>query len=60
MVDESVMESDIDPELKEGFEYLDKQAFEYGISFYDIIVQMYEKEEINDRIDDWKKEKGFK
>ncbi len=60
MVDESVMESDMDPELKEGFMYLDEQAFALGISFYDLILQMYEKEELKDRINEWKKEKGFK
>ena len=60
MVDESVIESTMDSELKEGFRYLDEMAFKQGISFYDLILQIYELEELKDSIDVWKKKNGYK
>jgi len=59
MVDESVMESDMDKELKEGFNYLDELAYKQKISFYDLILQIYEKHELEERIKEWRKEKGI-
>jgi len=59
MVDESVLESEYDPELKEGFAYLDKLALKRKITFYDLILELYELSELQERIDEWKKAKGL-
>lgn len=61
MVDECVLDlDDNDEELKDGFRYLDELALHKNMSFYDLILQLYEMSEINERIEEWKKEKGFK
>ena len=60
MVDESVMESTMDPELREGFVMLDELAYIKKISFYDMILEMYDDREVDFRINEWKKEKGYK
>lgn len=54
MIDELILDSDGDDELKEGLEYLDKQAFYYDISFYDLILHLYEEAEIKAHIKDWR------
>jgi len=59
MVDESVMQSTMDPELREGFAYLDELAYKKKISFYDVVLEIYEKSEMEFRINEWKKEKRF-
>lgn len=54
MIDDLVLNrAPEDTELREGFEYLDEQAFYYNISFYDIILQIYEQEELKELIKKW-------
>ena len=57
MIDGIVMNLDYDPELKEGFKYLNDLAFHRKISLYDLLLEVYEKTEVEDRLDE---EKGFK
>lgn len=59
MVDECILQNGGDDELKEGFRYLDELANYLGISFYDMVLQTYEKDELDHRIDEWRKDKGY-
>lgn len=59
MVDECVLGSEGDRELREGFKFMDELALKKGITFYDLLLQLYEKNEIAMRIEQWKEEKGI-
>jgi len=59
MIDDIILSSDTDPELKEGFNYLDKIALTNNMTFYNLILQMYEESELEDRVKDWLKKKGI-
>ena len=60
MVDECFLENQDDPELKEGFDFLDSYATSQGITIYNLVLQLYEMDELNLRVSAWKKEKGYK
>ena len=60
MIDTIIMNLDKDPEMKENFDYLNDLAFHRKMSIYDLLLEVYEKTEVEDRLDDWKKRKGFK
>ena len=53
MVDELIEFSEYDPELKEGIKWLDEQAQKKGISFYEMIFQVLQKHDINEKAKDW-------
>ena len=58
MVDDLILNmADNDDELKEGLEYLDEQAFHYNMSFYNLILQIYDKEELNEQLRRWNDDK---
>ena len=56
MVDESVMEADTDPELKECFNFLDELCIKQDITFYEVIFDIYELSELKKRIDELEEE----
>ena len=59
LVDEVVLTSDEDKELKEGLHFLDEEATHRKIDIYDMILKLYEKDELDKKIRDWKKAKGY-
>lgn len=59
LVDEVVLTSDKDKELKEGLHFLDEEALHRKIDIYDMILKLYEKDELDKKIRDWKKAKGY-
>jgi len=50
LVDEVVLNSDGDNELKEGLHFLDKEASHRQINIYDMILKLYEKDEFDKKI----------
>ncbi len=59
LIDEAILESGDDEELKEGFKALDEMAKIMNVSFYDLLLELYEESEIQARVDAWKQEKGL-
>jgi len=55
-IDKVVELSDSDPELKDGIRYIDEQARKKGISFYDMMYEVFYKHEINQKAKKWVKE----
>jgi hypothetical protein len=53
MVDELVQFSDTDPELAEGIKWLDAQAQQKGITFYEMVFQVLYKHDISNRAQQW-------
>lgn len=53
MVDELVEFSEYDPELKDGIQWIDEQAFKKGISFYDMVFEVLYKHDINSKAKSW-------
>ena len=53
MVDELVMFSDYDPELKDGVKWLNEQAFKKGLSFYDMVFEVLYKHDVNVKASTW-------
>ena len=53
MVDELVQFSDTDPELAEGIKWLDAQAQQKGITFYEMVFQVLYKHDITNRAQQW-------
>ena len=53
MVDDLVDFADHDPELKDGLAYVDKQAQEKGVSFYDMVYQILYKHDMAVRAKEW-------
>ncbi len=60
LIDEAILGSGEDKELMEGFRTLDELAKGMRVSFYDLLLELYEKEEIEMRVNLWKKEKDIK
>ena len=58
MVDELIEFSEHDKELKEGIQWLDKQAQEKGISFYDMVFEVLYNHDVNSKAKKWLKEKS--
>lgn len=50
--------TDGDRKLKEGLEFLDKEALYRKISIYDMVLALYDKGELDKRIESWKKAKA--
>jgi len=57
LVDEFVILSDDDPELKDGLSFLDKEAHKRGITFYDMMYEVFLKHDQNKRVKEWMKDK---
>ena len=53
MVDELVEFSENDPELADGIKWLDDQAQQKGISFYDMVFEVLYKHDVNSKAKDW-------
>ena len=53
MVDDLVDFADHDPELKDGLAYVDKQAQEKGVSFYDMVYQILYKHDLAAKAKEW-------
>ena len=53
MVDELVDFSQNDPELADGIRWLDGQAQQKGITFYDMVFEVLYKHEINSKAQKW-------
>ena len=53
MVDELVQFSDTDPELAEGIKWLDAQAQQKGITFYEMVFQVLYKHDMTNRAQQW-------
>ncbi len=53
MVDELVEFSEHDKELNDGIKYIDKQAQEKGISFYEMIYAILFQHDMNQRVNDF-------
>lgn len=60
IIDEVVLNSDQDKDMKEGLQTLDRIARKMKISFYDLMLQIFEYEEIVRKVTEWKKEKNIK
>ena len=53
MIDNLVDFADHDPELKDGLVYVDKQAQEKGVSFYDMVYQILYKHDLAAKAKEW-------
>jgi len=53
MIDNLVDFADHDPELKDGLAYVDKQAQEKGVSFYDMVYQILYKHDLAAKAKEW-------
>ena len=53
MVDELVDFSQNDPELADGIRWLDGQAQQKGITFYDMVFEVLYKHDINSKAQKW-------
>ncbi len=53
MVDDLIDFADNDPELKDGIRWVDKQANEKGISFYDMVYEILYKHETRSKAKEW-------
>ncbi|MDI1495923.1 MAG: hypothetical protein K8823_1231 [Cenarchaeum symbiont of Oopsacas minuta] len=55
MVDSLVEMSSSDPELADGIKWLDMQAQNKGISFYEMIFNVLYQHDVNSRVSKWNK-----
>ena len=55
MVDELVEFSAHDPELADGIKWLDSQAQEKGITFYDMVFEVLYSHDVNSKAQNWLK-----
>ena len=53
MVDELVEFSEYDPELADGIKWLDDQAQQKGITFYDMVFEVLYKHDVNSKAKEW-------
>lgn len=53
MVDELVEFSEFDPELADGIRWLDCQARDRGITFYDMVFEVLYRHDVGSRARDW-------
>lgn len=54
MIDDLVLFSDEDPELKEGLRWIDEQAKQNGISFYEQVRRILGKYDSEQRVKAWR------
>lgn len=57
LVDGLIEYADDDPELKDGIVYLDKEAHKRGITFYDMVYEVFLKYDQSKRVKEWVKDK---
>ena len=57
MVDELVDFAEHDPELKEDMQWVDREAFRKGKSFYDLIYEILYRHDVNEKAKEWLKNK---
>jgi hypothetical protein len=57
MVDELVILSKDDPELQDAIKWLDKQAQKKGITFYDMVLDVMTRDDVNKKAKKWLKQK---
>lgn len=60
IIDDCVEASEWDRDLKEGFEWINKKAWDEGITIYELILRAYEKNEVEARVKKWVKSKSVK
>ena len=60
LIDEVIMNSTGDADLTEGLHYLDKIALDKKISIYDAVLTVYEKADVEKRVESFKKAKCYK
>ena len=53
MVDDLVVFSEYDAELKDGIKYLDIEARKKGVSFYDMVFNILYQHDINKKANEW-------
>ena len=53
MVDELIDFSEFDPELADGIKWLDTQAQEKGISFYDMVFEVLYRHDVDSKAKSW-------
>ena len=53
IVDDLIDFADHDPELKDGIKWVDKQASEKGISFYEMVYEILYKHETQSKAKEW-------
>lgn len=53
LVDQWVIMSEYDPELKDGLKWVDEQSKKTGLNFYDQIFEILYKQNINKKAKDW-------
>lgn len=58
MVDELVEFSEFDPELADGIKWLDEQAQNKGISFYDMVFEVLYKHDIDSKAKKWMRDRN--
>ena len=60
LVDELILDSDGDKPLKEGLHYLDNEARRRKVDIYDMMLQLYDKAVLEEKLEDYQKEKRYK
>lgn len=58
MVDELVFLSSSDPELADGFKWLDSEAQKEGIDIYDMVFKVLYRHDTNQKARDWLKNRS--
>lgn len=59
MIDDMVLSCDDDPELVTAFKFLNDESFKRRITLYEMCFLIWEDCEINEHVQDWRREKGF-
>ena len=57
MIDDMVEFADFDPELKDAIAWVDEQSQKKGITFYDMIYEILQTHETQERAKEWMDEK---
>lgn len=57
MIDDMILLSDGDKELREGFAEIGEESFRRKISLYDLMLEAYEKSEVEKSVKRWLKDK---
>jgi len=58
MVDDIVQKAQDDPELADAIKWLDEQARQKGVSFYDIIFEVLHEHEIKEKARKWMRDRN--
>ena len=57
MIDEIILTSDGNKELKEGLKFFDAQALHQKITIYEVLLMLYPKDYLDEIIQAWKNKK---